>query len=155
MAKRGGIESMSELALIDLLETGESMNYSESRETIEKLIADKKQAREKREAETLEKKKLFEQSPACIRISEQQLQSAQFRAETAQFFEDQRASGGEMTPEQDLRASDLLAKGEAVVARSKAARKTARDRQQAMRQAYSDEVEKTRAAIKDDPGPRG
>ena len=155
MAKRGGIESMSELALIDLLETGESMNYSESRETIEALIASKREAREKREADTLEKKKVFNQTPAGLRNVQQQIQLAQFRAEAAQFLEEQRASGGEMTPEQDQRAADILAKGEAIIAKSNAARKTARDRQHAMRKDDSAVVEITRAALKDDRGPRG
>ena len=78
MAKRGGIESMSEFALIELLETGESMNYGESRETIEKLIASKREAREKREADTLEKKKVFNQTPAGLRNVQQQIQLAQY-----------------------------------------------------------------------------
>ena len=56
MAKRSGIESMSEFALIDLLETGESMNYGDSRETIEELIASKREAREQREAVERERK---------------------------------------------------------------------------------------------------
>jgi hypothetical protein len=60
-----------------------------------------------------------------------------------------------MTPEQDQRAADILAKGEAIIAKSNAARKTARDRQHAMRKDDSAVVEITRAALKDDRGPRG
>jgi hypothetical protein len=63
MARRGGIASMLEFALIDLIETGESMNYSESRETIEALIASKREAREKREVQARVRKLQFSQHP--------------------------------------------------------------------------------------------
>jgi hypothetical protein len=153
MARRGGIESMSEFALIDLLETGESMNYSESRETIEALIASKREAREKREAQARERKLQFSQSPGGVLIAEQRRKSEEFQAETKQFIADLEAAGG-MTPELKLRSDALLAKGKALTAQSKADAKSRREKQRGMRQACY-EVEKTRAALKDDPGPRG
>ena len=154
MAKRGGIESMSELALIDLLETGESMNYSESRETIEALIASKREAREKREAQASERKLQFSQSPGGQALDAARGKTAELKSESEQFAADL-AAAEKMTPELKLRAAELKAKAKTILAEGKAERKTAADKQRAMRKAYSDEVEKTRAALKDDPGPRG
>ena len=53
-----------------------------------------------------------------------------------------------MTPELKLGADALRAKGKAC----KAERKAIMDHQRAMRQAYTDATEKTRSALKDDPG---
>src|SRR5450759_2884942 len=88
MAKRGGIELMSEFALIDLLETGESMNYSESRETIEALIASNREAREKREAQARERKLQFSQSPGGQALDAARGKTAELKSESEQFAAD-------------------------------------------------------------------
>src|ERR1039457_5544856 len=149
MAKRGGIESMSELALIDLLETGESMNYSESRETIEALIASKREAREKREAQARERKLQFSQSPGGQALDAARGMRSELKSESEQFAADL-AAAGKMTPELKLRAAELKAIAKTILAEGQAERNISSDKQRAMRKAYSDEVEKTRAALKDD-----
>jgi hypothetical protein len=154
MVRRGGIESMSEFALIELLETGESMNYGESRETFERIIAAKRGAREKREADVLEQKLQFSQSPAGLLRAAQRLQAEEMRVESEQFAADLQAAG-RMTPELKLRAAAGKAKAKAFLAEMKARSDEQTNLARAQRAAHKAEIEKNRAALKDDPGPRG
>ena len=93
MAKRGGIESMSEFALIELLETGESMNCGETRETFERIIASKREAREKREADAIERSLQLSRSPAGQAIDAARRKTQELQDESKQFQADLRAAG--------------------------------------------------------------
>ena len=96
----------------------------------------------------------FNQSPAGQAIDAARRKTQELQDESKQFQADLQAAG-KMTPELKLRAAALNANAKTFLAEAKADAKSNREKQRAMRKAYSDEVEKTRSALKDDPGPRG